>query len=75
MSIFSKWRIFQKVAVGVLITFIGLMVLVCIAAYTRPSGSTRQDMAKAQFVRFKAVHKKSVGDLAGVKGRSSELPK
>lgn len=70
MSIFSKWKIFQKVAIGVLVTFMGLMVLVCVAAYSRTSGSTRQDMAKAQFVRYKAVHKKPISDLAETNKRS-----
>lgn len=64
MSFFSKWKIFQKVATGVLVIFMGLMALVCIAAYSRTSGSTRQDMAKAQFVRYKAIHKKNIQDLA-----------
>jgi len=51
MHIFSKWRLFQKVATGVLVIFMGLMVLVTVVAYTRPSGSTRQDMSKIQLLR------------------------
>lgn len=70
MSIFAKWKIFQKVAIGVLVVFMSLMALVCVAAYSRPSGSTRQDMAKAQFVRYKAAHKKNITDLAEVKNSS-----
>lgn len=66
-SFFSKWKIFQTVAVGVMVIFMGLMVLVCIVAYSRPSGSTRQDMAKAQFVRYKAVHKKNITEVAEAK--------
>lgn len=50
--------------IGITLAFMGLMALVCFAAYSRPSGSTRQDMAKAQFVRFKAIHKKAVKEIA-----------
>lgn len=52
---FANMRIFQKVATGVLITFCGLMVLVTIAAYSRTSGATRQDMAQAQLIRQNAM--------------------
>lgn len=48
---FSEWRLFQKVASGVLVVFMGLLVLVTVVAHTRPSGSTRQDMAQAQLLR------------------------
>jgi hypothetical protein len=48
---FREFRLFQKVATGVLIIFMGLMVLVTIAAYTRSSGTTRQDMSEARFIR------------------------
>jgi hypothetical protein len=67
MPIFSKWKIFQKAATGILIIFMGLMAFVCFVAYARPSGSTRQDMAKAQFVRYQAAHKKNIKDIAEVK--------
>ena len=48
---FKQLRIFQKVATGVLIIFMGLMVLVTIAAYSRTSGTTKQDMSEARFTR------------------------
>lgn len=44
-------RIFQKVATGVLVIFMGLMLLVTIVAYSRTSGTTRQDMSQAHLVR------------------------
>lgn len=50
-------RIFQKVFVGIMMTFIGLMAVVTFYAYSRTSGSTRQDMAEAQFIRQKALEK------------------
>ena len=55
---FYKMRIFQKVYVGIMLTFIGLMAYVLFFAFSRTSGSTRQDMAEAQFVRQKAVLEK-----------------
>lgn len=60
---FSKMRIFQKVFVGVMLTFMGLMAVVAFYAYSRQSGSTHQDMAEAQFVRQKAVLDKNVPKL------------
>jgi lipopolysaccharide export LptBFGC system permease protein LptF len=48
---FSRARLFQKTATALLIIFMGLMGLVVIAAYSRHSGSTRQDMATAHLVR------------------------
>ena len=55
MNIFTRWRLFQKAATGILVVFIGLMLLVVIVAHSRPSGSTRQDMAKAQLLRKNAA--------------------
>lgn len=55
MNRFSELRIFQKSAVAVLVIFFGLMGLVTTVAYSRPSGSTRQDMSKAPLVRQQAV--------------------
>lgn len=52
---FDQMRIFQKMATSVLVVFIGIMVMVTIVAYSRPSGSTRQDMAKAQQMRKAAL--------------------
>lgn len=48
---FKELRLFQKVATAVLIIFMGLMVLVTITAYIRTSGTTRQDMSEARFLR------------------------
>lgn len=48
-------RIFQKLYVAIMLTFMGLMGVVTFYAYSRQSGSTRQDMAEAQFIRQKAV--------------------
>lgn len=48
---FQNYRIFQKVATGVLVLFCGLMGLVTVVAYGRTSGATRQDMSEARFVR------------------------
>jgi hypothetical protein len=56
---FAKMRLFQKVATGVLLTFLGLMVFVTITAYSRRSGSTRQDMVQAQFLRQEAMKRQS----------------
>lgn len=58
-SIFSRMKIFQKIATGIFIIFMSLMGLVCFAAYSRISGSTRQDMAQAQFARVEASRKKA----------------
>lgn len=57
MSIFAKMRLFQKAATGIFIIFMSLMILVCIVAYSRTSGTTRQDMAQAQFMRLKPYQK------------------
>ncbi len=45
---FLKKRLFQKMAVAIFSTFMGILVLVTVVAHMRTSGSTRQDMAKAQ---------------------------
>lgn len=55
MHIFSRWRLFQKAAVGILVVFMGLMVLVTVVAHARKSGSTRQDMSQAQVLRKQAL--------------------
>lgn len=47
----NQFRLFQKAAAGILCVFMGLMVFVTVVAHTRPSGSTRQDMAQAQLLR------------------------
>ena len=48
---FAQQRIFQKVATGVFVIFMGLMVLVTVVAYSRPTGATRQDMSQAHEIR------------------------
>jgi len=53
-NLINEKRIFQKTATGVLVTFLGLLLLVTIAAYSRTSGFTHQDMSEAQFIRQKA---------------------
>lgn len=55
MEIFHQMRLFQKVASGIFITFMGIMVMVTIYSYSRQSGFTRQDMAEAPLIRAKAV--------------------
>lgn len=52
MKFFEEMRLFRKVATGILFVFIGLMVAVTVMAYSRKSGSTRQDMAQAQLIRL-----------------------
>ncbi len=47
-----------------MMTFMGLMGVVTYFAYTRVSGSTRQDMAEAQFIRQKAIIEKRDPDIA-----------
>lgn len=58
---YAKMRIFPKFAYGVLALFSGIMVMVTIVAYSRQSGSTRQDMVQAQQVRQEAM-KRTAGD-------------
>lgn len=74
MSIFSRLRIFQKVATGIFIVFMSLMALVCFAAYSRTSGSTRQDMAQAQFARVEASRKKTMQGEEGKQALITEKP-
>lgn len=57
-KMFGKMRIFQKVFIGVMLAFMGLMAIVTFYAYSRTSGSTRQDMAEAQFIRQRAILEK-----------------
>lgn len=56
---FSKMRIFQKIFICIMLLFMGLMAVVTVYAYSRTSGSTRQDMAEAQFIRQKAMAEKN----------------
>ncbi len=44
-------RIFPKVATAIFLTFMILMVIVTVTAYTRRSGQTGLDMAKIQELR------------------------
>ncbi len=48
-------RLFQKAATAILVVFLGILVLATLIAYSRPSGSTRQDMAKSQHIRKQAL--------------------
>jgi hypothetical protein len=54
MTFFQRFRIFQKLATGVLILFFGIMGLVIVLAYSRPSGSTGLDMSKIGRLRAAA---------------------
>lgn len=51
MSIFARMKLFQKAAMAILTFFMGMMILVTIAAYTRRSGSTGMDMMKIQQIQ------------------------
>jgi hypothetical protein len=53
MKFYAKWRIFPKVAAGILFLFLGVMVYVTSTAYARRSGHTGLDMAKVQLMRAK----------------------
>jgi hypothetical protein len=46
-----KW--FQKAVIGITCLFFGMLILVVVVAYSRPSGSTGLDMAKVQMMRHK----------------------
>lgn len=54
---FKRFKIFQKVAIGIFLFFMGLMCLVFIVAMQRTSGSTGLDMSKVQQMRSKAFHR------------------
>lgn len=45
-------RIFPRVATGIFLIFMSLMVIVTITAYARRSGHTGLDMAKIQQLRY-----------------------
>ncbi len=49
---YSKFKIFQKSALFILIFFMGLMVYVTAIAMVRKSGSTHLDMGKVQQLRY-----------------------
>lgn len=51
---FAKMKIFQKLYICIMLVFIGLMGVVTFYAFSRTSGSTRQDMAEAHFIRQNA---------------------
>lgn len=61
-------RIFPKVATGIFLTFMGLMVLVCFVAYSRRSGATRQDMSTAHIVRQQGLQQIVADDALPPKG-------
>lgn len=47
-----QWHWFQFVSNGVLILFLGIIVLVIYVAFSRTSGSTGLDMSTIQKIRF-----------------------
>lgn len=47
----QRKRLFQKAATGVLLLFLGIMVVVTFTAHFRKSGVTGLDMAKVQKLR------------------------
>ena len=54
-SLFQKFRLFHKVAMGVMCLFFGLMIYVTYIAYSRGySGTTKMDMSKVQQIRYNA---------------------
>lgn len=57
VSFLTRMRLFQKAAVAIFVIFMAIMGTVTIIAYIRPSGSTQQDMAKAQLVRREAAYR------------------
>lgn len=58
MNRFAKYRIFQKTASAILIVFMGVMLGATFIAYSRRSGSTKQDMARAHLIRAKSLEQK-----------------
>lgn len=48
MPIFARMKLFQKVAMAILIFFMGLMVFVTIVAHARRSGSLGIDITRVQ---------------------------
>ena len=59
---FNKMRLFQKVATGVLVVFMGLMLIVTVTAYSRKSGATHQDMSQAQIIRQNVVQPNAIAE-------------
>lgn len=56
---FSKKMRFQKIIIGILILFSGLMLIVTTFAYSRRSGNTGIDMAKIHLMRHAAQQESS----------------
>jgi|GEM_PF-2115704 len=56
LPFFKRFKIFQKVAIGIFLFFMGLMCLVFVVAMKKTSGSTGLDMSKVQMLRSKAQH-------------------
>lgn len=50
----EQYKIFQKIATAIFILFCGVMIVVTIAAYSRPSGGTGLTMVQVQKVRLNA---------------------
>ncbi len=53
IGFFSRVRLFQKAAIGIMILFFGLMITVAVLAYSRPTGGTGLDMTQVQKLREK----------------------
>ena len=49
----EKFKWFQKAVIGITGLFFGMLILVTVIAYSRPSGSTGLDMAKVRMMRHK----------------------
>lgn len=48
---------FQCMSLGVLAVFMGILLFVTISSYSRPSGSTGQNMAQIQQLRYATQQK------------------
>lgn len=59
-SRFDQYKWFQKSAIAVLMTFMGILIYVVIIAYSRRSGNTGLDMAKIQEMRQEANSNKHI---------------
>lgn len=53
MKVRGHW--FRSISSGILIIFMGLMIYVTYLSFTRRSGSTGQDVAQIQKIRYEAL--------------------
>ncbi len=58
MGFLQRIRFFQKVAVGIFMLYMGIMLFVAVNCFSRPSSNTGLDMAKVQQMRLKAHKEK-----------------